>query len=382
DKSLTSLESTARLVKNWSLFNLTALVEYTDNFQSYSNDETLQKYPEITFTGLKQPILDSPIDFELESSYVYYYRTTGYSGHLFDANPEFSWSLGLGDYLEFTPTLGLRETIWESAYSGPYTGMIDKDSSRELYTLGATLSSEVHRVFEVDGEVVDKIRHGVIPELEYSYIPYVDQTKIPDFLSEIAETNTMTWSLTNVLIARLKDENGGISYNEFLRLKLSQSYDIREARKHRGSLTTQKRPFGSILAELNFDPFHYFSLEADAQFDVNSGEWEEMNSRFEVSDVRGDSLAAEYRYTQDSVEEVNFTLKGKATESLDLMYVLRKDLLCKRNIETTYGVNYHRQCWSILCSYSDSPDDREYMIIFSLYGFGKVGNLKSGLPEW
>jgi len=357
DKALTALTSTARLVKDWSLFNATALVEYTDNFQSWSNDDTLQKYPEITFTGIKQPLFNSPIDFELASSYGHYYRTTGYRGDVFDAYPIVSWPLSFGDYLEFTPSMGLRETTWESSYSGPIAGNQDKDGSRELYTVGATLSSEAHRIFDVGGKVVDKIRHGVRPEVTYSYIPYVYQDDKPKFLSEIAETNTVTYSLINTLIARLKDESGGVTYSEFLRLKLSQSYDIREARKHRGSPTTEKRPFGNVTAELDFDPFQYLSLDADAQFDVNSGEWKGINSRFDISDPRGDSLIAEYRYTQKSVEEINLTFKGKATDSLDLMYILRKDLLDKKTLEATYAVDYHRQCWSMALSYSDSPDD-------------------------
>ncbi|MBW2545016.1 MAG: LPS assembly protein LptD, partial [Deltaproteobacteria bacterium] len=381
DKALTALTSTARLVKDWSLFNATALVEYTDNFQKYSNDETLQKYPEITFTGVKQPLFNSPIDFELASSYGHYYRTTGYRGDVFDAYPIVSWPLSFGDYLEFTPSMGLRETTWESSYSGPIAGNQDKDGSRELYTVGATLSSEAHRIFDVGGKVVDKIRHGVRPEVTYSYIPYVYQDDKPKFLSEIAETNTVTYSLINTLIARLKDESGGVTYSEFLRLKLSQSYDIREARKHRGSPTTEKRPFGNVTAELDFDPFQYLSLDADAQFDVNSGEWKGINSRFDISDPRGDSLIAEYRYTQKSVEEINLTFKGKATDSLDLMYILRKDLLDKKTLEATYAVDYHRQCWSMALSYSDSPDDRRFMMIFSLYGLGKVGKVTGKRPD-
>ncbi len=382
DKSLTSLNSTARLVKDWSLFNATALVEYTDNFQSWSNDETLQKYPELTFTGIKQPVYNSPVDFELASSYGHYYRTTGYRGDVFDAYPVFSWPLSFGDYLECTPSLGFRETTWESSYSGPVAGQGDRDGSRELYTAGATLSSEIHRIFDVGGTVVDKIRQGIKPEITYSYIPYVYQGDRPDFLSEIAEGNTVTYSLINTLIARLKDEEGGVTYREFLRLKLSQAYDIREARKHRGSPTTEKRPFGNVTAELDFDPFRYFSLDADAQFNVNSGEWEGINSTFDISDPRGDSLTAEYRYTQNSVEEINLSFKGKATDSLDLMYILRKDELGSKTLEATYAVNYHRQCWSAEFSYSDSPDDRRFMVVFSLYGLGKVGKLTGGLPGW
>ncbi len=382
DKALASLNSTVRLVKNWSLFNATALMEYTDNFQSCSNDETLQRYPEVTFTAMKQPLLDSPLDFELESSYGYYYRTTGYRGHLLDAHPVFSLPLRLGDYLEFTPSLGLRETKWRSSYSGDAVGEEDKNGSREMYNISATLSSEVHRVFDVEGQVIDKIRHGISPELEYTYIPYVDQDDIPDFLNEIEETNSLTCSLTNILIARLKDGNGGVNYREFFRLKLSQTYDIREARKNLDGSSKARRPFGDIDAELGFAPFQYFSFDADAKFDVDSGEWKEVNSRFDISDQRGDSLAAEYRYTQDSLEEINFSLRGRATKALDLMYILRKDQLSNKTLEATYAVNYHKQCWSAELSYSDSPDDRRFMLVFSLYGLGKVGGLAGELPGW
>ncbi|MCD6486324.1 MAG: LPS-assembly protein LptD [Syntrophobacterales bacterium] len=379
--SLASLNSTVRLVKNWSLFNATALMEYTDNFQSCSNDETLQRYPHITFTGMKQPVLDSPLDFELESSYAYYYRATGYKGHFLDAHPVFTLPLRLGDYLEFTPSLGLRETKWESSYSGTAAGNDDKDGSREMYNIGATLSSEAHRVFDVGGQVVDKIHHGIRPELEYTYIPNVDQDDIPDFLSEIEETNNLTCSLTNILIARLKDVDGKVTYREFFKLKLSQTYDIGEARRNPDGSSKEERPFGDIDAELEFAPFQYFSLDADAQFDVNSGEWKKINSAFDISNPRGDSLTTEYRYTQNSVEEINLSFKGKATEFLDLMYILRKDQLGSKTLEATYAVNYHKQCWSAELSYSDSPDDKRLMLVFSLYGLGKVGGLAGELAD-
>ncbi len=382
DKSLTALTSSARLVKDWSLFNATALVEYTDNFQSYSNDETLQKYPEVTFTGVKQPILDSPFDFELTSSYGHYYRTTGYRGDVVDLYPIFSLPLSFSDYLEFTPSLGLRETTWDSSYRSSTTSADDKDGSRELYTAGATLSSEVHRIFNVGGEVVDRIRHGIRPEMTYSYIPYVYQDDRPDFLAAVAETNAVTYSLINTLIARLKDEEGGVSYREFLRFSLSQTYDIQEARRNTtGSSWTERRPFGNVTSELDFSPFQYLSFDADAQFNVNAGEWEGINSILDISDPRGDSLSAEYRYTQNSVEQVNLYLKAKATETLDLMYALRKDELGKKTLEATYALDYHRQCWSVEFSYTDSPDDRSFMVIFYLYGIGKVGRVTGKMPE-
>ncbi len=376
DKSLPSLASTVRLVKEWSLFNATALMEYTDNFRDYNNDETLQTYPEVTFTGIRQPLYGMPIDFELISSYGHYYRTEGYRGDVFDVYPVFSLPLGLGDYLNFIPSLGLRETRWSSSYSGPVGGNDDKDGSRELYTVGADMSSEVQRVFNIGGDVVDKIRHGIRPEVTYSYIPNVYQDDRPDFMDEIAEENRVTYSLVNTLIARLKGDDEGVAYREFLRLKLGQVYDINESRRDTIGSLQEKRPFGNLTSELNLNPFKYLSLDSDAEFNVNSGEWVEINSTLDVSDPRGDSFTAEYRYTQDSLEEFNFYFRGKATNFLDLIYVLRKNEFDNKTLETTYAIDYHQQCWGVELSYTDSPDDASVMVVFSLYGFGRTSGSK------
>jgi LPS-assembly protein len=371
DQSLASLDSTARLVKDWSLFNLTALVKYTDNFASYDNNLTLQKYPEITFTGIKQPILDTLLNFELDSSFNNYQRTSGDHGQLYDIHPTFSLPLNFGDYLDFTPSIGLRETFWNATEL--QAASREEHGGRELYNIGAALSTEVQRIFNIGGETVDKIRHGIKPELAYAYIPYVYQNDRPDFVEEIIETNNLTYSLTNSFMARLKGEDGAISYREFFFIKLSQTYDIREGRKHRGSSTTEKRPFGNVDMELKFDPFKYLTFEADTSFDVKSGEWEKTNYELGLIDWRGDSATVGYRYTQQSLEEISVSLKAKVTNSLDLFYILKRDELNNIYHETTYGLDYRRQCWSVKATYSDDDDDRVWMVVFSLYGLGKVG---------
>jgi LPS-assembly protein len=371
DKSLASLGSTARLVKEWNLFNLTALVQYTDNFQSYSNDTTLQKYPEVTFTGVTQPVFNSPVNFELESAYDYYYRAEGYKGHLLDVHPVFSLPLNYGNYFQFTPEIGLRETKWDSTHSDDTTG--GKRGSREMYDMGATLSMEVHRIFDIEGQTIEKIRHGIRPELTYTYIPYVYQEDLVDYADVVAEKNSLTYSLTNTFTARLKDENGNKSYREFLRIKLSQAYDIKEARRDPDSSTSEKRPFSPIDMEFEFVPFKYLSFDGDASFDVNDGEWKKLNYNLDISDWRGDSVKAEYSYTQSSSEAVNIYLKAKASKSLNLNYVLRRNKFDGKNLETTYGLEYHKQCWAVEMTYSDTSDDEAYMVVFSLYGLGKVG---------
>ncbi|MEA3471780.1 MAG: LPS assembly protein LptD [Thermodesulfobacteriota bacterium] len=371
DKSLTSLDSKARLVKDWDLFNLTTLVKYTDDFLSYSNEETLQKYPEITLTGIKQPLFDSPLYVKLESVYDYYYREKGERGHLLDLYPVVSLPLYFGDYFTFEPEVGFRETRWDAECKDD-SGE-GRHSSRAVYSAGAVLSTEVSRIFSAGPGNIEKVRHSVKPELTYTYIPYVDQEDIPDFTDAIPETNLLNFSVTNTLTAKLRDEEGKISYLEIFRLKLGQDYNISEARRDIEKPGDSRRPFGNITIEMDLNPFRYIALDSDAVIDVNAGEWKKLNGRLDISDERGDSLTSEYRYTQDSIEELNLSARAKVIETLDLLFGLRRNELYKKNLETKLGVDYHRQCWGVEVGYRDSDGDRSVMVIFSLYGLGRAG---------
>jgi LPS-assembly protein len=345
----------------------------------------LQKYPEIAFSAVKQPLFDSPVHFQMESYYDYYYRTTGYRGHYLDVYPAFSLPMQYGDYFELTPSIGFRETTWDSIYSEAdgETPREGKRGSREYYNLGATLSSEVHRIFAVGGKRVDKIRHSVRPEVTYSYIPYVYQGDLADFASAVSEENLVTYSLTNTMISRIKEENGAVGYREFLHVKLSQSYNIKEARRNLTGATTERRPFGNVLIEGTIDPCRYLTFDADAQYNSNAGEWAVTNYSLVASDWRGDSVTAEYRYTQRSVEEINLAVKAQLTEALAANYIFRRNELDNKYIETVYGIDYQSQCWSVEASYADSSDDRRYMVVFSLYGIGKVGKVsKKSVRTW
>jgi len=385
DKSLASLDSTARIVKDWRLYNLTVMGKYTDNLAALNNDSTLQSYPQVTFTGLKQPIFKSPVYFELASSYQYAYRVAGEKGHWSDVNPVFSLPWKFGDYLQVTPAAGLRGTVWEGR-----GGVQDKNGDRGLYTLGLNASSEVHRIFDVKLGSIDKVRHGIKPEITYSYIPYVKQDDMPDFVTSVPETNTITYALTNTVIAKMREkrqekqgekEKGRpatpvpekFTYLEFLRFKLSQTFDLREYRSSKAE--AERRPFSPVYLEFDLKPGKYLSYRTQATYDTNDGEWKTVNHDLTVNDDRGDSATLGYRYTQDTLQEINLNLKAKLTRTFDFKYIQRRNEFDHKDLEKTFILDYHTQCWGVEFSYSDLDNDRRYMAVFYLYGLGKVGGV-------
>jgi len=370
DKSLATLDSTARIVKDWSLYNLTVMGRYTDNLAGDNNDATLQSYPRADFTGVKQPLFRSPLFFELASSYQYAYRVTGEKGHATDVNPLFSLPWKFGDYLQVTPSAGLRGTAWEGR-----GGTEDKNGDRTLYTLGLNASSEAHRVFDVNLGSIDKIRHGIKPEVTYSYIPNVKQDNMPDFVSPVTETNAVTYALTNTVIARTKETKekkpDKFSYLEFLRFKISQTFDLLEYRSSKAE--AERRPFSPVSLEFDLSPVKYVRVRSQAAYDTNDGEWKTVNHDLTVTDERGDSATLGYRYTQDALQEINLNLKARVTKSFDFKYIQRRNEFDHKDLEKTFALDYRKQCWGVEFSYSDLDNDRRLMATFSLYGLGKGG---------
>ena len=372
DESLGALDSRVRLVKDWSLYNLTALIEYTDDLTNPSNGATVQKYPEITLTGVKQSLFDTPFNIDLSASYSGNYRTDGQKGNLVDLKPAISLPLDAGGYFRFTPEAEVRETFWERNDDIPASDS-DKRGQRSTYRLSANMTTSVFRDFTVSGKSIEKIRHEIKPELVYEYVPYFDQDDLPNFADRVDEKNAVTAALTNTLVAKLKGKDGAISYVEILRFKLAESFDIGEARKD-VSGADSKRPFGDIDMELDLiKPLKYFAFYVRNKLNVNSGRWEKTNYDLNISDARGNSASVNYRYTRDLLEEINLFLKAVLTKTLDVSYELKRNQFDGKSLRNTIGFNYHRQCWSIGLNYADDDNDQTFMLSFSLNGLGSVG---------
>ena len=386
NETLGSLESTARLVKNWSLYNLTVLGSYTENFAVPSNEATLQKYPEATLTGIKQPLLGTPVNFEFTTTYGYNYRDSGQKGHSYEIKPTLSVPVNLGGYGQLTPEFGVSEVLWRR--DDHETIPSEKQGERSAYRTALNLNTEISRVFNVGGETIEKIRHSIRPEINYIYVPYVNQKNLPDFIESMSEQHTLSYGLTNSVLIRSKEKDGKTHYRELLRCKLAQAYDFMESNRDGATPGSEHKDFGDILLEADFAPAQYLSLSARNQYNVNAATWSKANYDLILSDARGDAAVLGYRYTQNYIEEINLYLKAMLNKSLDLSYNHRRNQLIQKDFEKKLSVNYHKQCWNVEFSYAEklnttinqfgvSTDgdkyDRTYMVTLSLYGLGTIG---------
>ncbi len=385
NESLPSLESSARIYKGWNNFSLMARVNSTDDFSAVNNDRTLQQYPEIVFTGIKQPFLSTPLYYEWTGNYDYFYRGEGQKGHYVDVAPTISLPFNVSRFAKVTPQITLREVYWNRDDSQANSD--NKSGNRTVYNAGLSISSRISRVFAVKIQNLDKIKHEIKPEIFYSYIPEVNQDNLPDFIpwvnsfmanslsSNIGYTNALTeqnavaWALTNTLTARAKNKSGANSYIELLRFKLFQMYDINEAKKDMAGSNTERRPVSDLGIELDLKPHPYVAFAARNKYNPYVG-WKEMNYDLGLSDWRGDHLTLGYRYTLDYLEEINMLLKVNLIRGFSGNLGLRLDRFNDRTVENTVGVAYRTQCWGVGVDYTKTYDDERFMLKFSLAGLG------------
>lgn len=385
NESLPSLESSARVYKGWNNFSLMARISSTDDFSAVNNDRTLQQYPEIVFTGIKQQFLSTPLYYEFTGNYDYFYRGDGQKGHYLDMAPTISLPFNISRYAKITPQITLREIYWNR--DDQQANSDNKSGNRTVYNAGVSFSSRISRVFAVKIQNWDKIKHEIKPEIFYSYIPSVNQDNLPDFIpwvnsfmanslsSNIGYTNALTeqnavaWALTNTLTARAQGKSGSRSYIELLRFKLFQVYDINEAKKDMAGSTAERRPVSDLGIEFDLKPHPYVSFAARNKYNPYVG-WKEMNYDLGLNDWRGDNLTVGYRYTIDSLEEINMTLKINLTRGFSGNLILRRDQFNDRTVENTVGLAYRVQCWGVGVDYTKTYDDERIMLKFSLAGLG------------
>lgn len=373
--------------KNWDRFTLLARGVVYDDLTKGSNDETIQKLPQVSFNAYPQPLFNAPLIFDLDSSYTHFWREKGISAHRGDLLPRLSYPIRVFDVLKFKPDIGFRETLYRT-----YEDEINrykKWDSRSTFDAGLEASIEFYRVFE--GEKipflsnifkVDKWLHILEPEISYRYTPRIDQKDLPIFdeVDRIPYTNQISYGISQRIIGR--SSRNPSQNKEYIKLRIFQEYSIGDPFI---DLEGEKRSFSNIKGELWWDFSPYLYIRWDGEFNPYRTDFDIMNILFNLKDKRGDAFQAQYRFTKGNIKETNFSTRIKTIPPLYIFGSLKYNLLEKWRVENIYGAQYQAQCWTIAFTIEDknrSPDrtqkrEIKYQLYFNLLGIGSVGKRPS-----
>ena len=377
-------KSAISLNKSWQKFSLNGECRYNQNLDKSQNEFTLHKLPFVELSRSKQRIFNSPLLAELNSSYTNYRRNVGTTGHRLNIHPRLNLPLRLGNYLNFIPSVGFRETV----YIVDEGGTNNDFKSRERFGFRSELSTNFSRIFNIKGKRGRKFRHTIQPKVIYEYTFDRNPQTLPQFDEEDTVTgrNIIRYSITNYLIGKAVDDEDQVDYQEFLRLSLSQGYDINRM--------FLDRSFSDIVGELEFTPlYHNIIFDLDTSWSPYDNKFTSYNVRTHLLDKRGDSLNLDYRYENGSykikvhpgspidqgfrhtdgnnVKEFNADGILKISDTLSFLGGYRRSLTADRNVETRFGLSYKAPCWGMNLHYIDEYNDQRFILTFSLAGIGE-----------
>ena len=371
------------LNRTWTQYSFNGDLRWNDNVikrRQAVEDDTLQELPSLSLDGARQPLGNTAFYCGLDSSYTHFYRIKGTRGQRVDIYPRVYYPFNLFQALSVEPSVGVRQTAWHiDAYeSEPDHGRYDL--YRAIYDFQLDTSTEFYRIYDTPLSGIDRVKHSIVPEVLYQYTPEEDQSDYPEFdtIDRIERKNLITYGVTNTLTARSSGQSGNntgqFQYIEFLRFKLTQSFDID---KHNEG---DPEPFSYIEAELDLTPGRYVSLDSDAQWSVYDNEFESLNTALSVWNSRGDRLTADYRYTRENsdksqvgVQTLRLDGELQVTEKWRLRAAYEYNYFDDLEIEKLIGVSYQAFCWGVTADFSVQEDNQEFAVKFNLVGLEAIG---------
>ncbi len=485
------------LYRYWDHATFLAQGVYYQDFVQDS-DLTLQRLPQVEFFASDR-FLDRHLKLGLVSEFDDFVRKQGFDGPRIDINPRVEVPFRWREYVNGTLGLQGRETAYHlnntdlllpvTEAGGLQNVPIDlqqqnlsKNPSREIFQASGMLATEISRVFDVGGEHVQKLKHTIEPEVDYLYVPDVNQDDLPtyDFIDRINRRNLFTYGFTTRLLAKL-DRAAGLraqpatlgGRNEFIhggrplalrrreharwpgvdgksrrgwtqpdgyqpettdypgtetqegsalspqqvadkraeeraatsrvqewvRLQISQSYDIRDSLQASQTGTNTEVPtsssdhFSDIDTHLRITPRDYFSLITDSTMNAHDHHLTSASVGFLIRDPRERSsegilrsaqrasAGVSYRFISDgTLEEVDHSALVPLADTISTFYLFRYDALASKFLEKTGGFRLASQCqcWiaDVLVSNTINPEETLVRFQITLVGLGSIGRVR------
>ena len=389
DRTETVRRNQLNVNRTWAQYALNADIVWYDDViirKDHNPDPTLQMLPHLQFARSRQELGGSRLQLRVDSSYDYLWRDVGTKGHWADVHPRAYYPVTLFRWLDVDPSVGARQTLWQvEEYEGQGPGKEDHFDSQTLFDFAADLSTELSRVFHVKGKSSHKIRHAIRPQVVYEYAPVSEDEDYPYFEEgdTVADKHMVTYSVTNTFARKTAegplagigpDRHVGQSrFHDLCRIKLTQSYNIREARGHKDS--GRKRPFSDIEGEVEFSLSPYIDLDADVAWSPYESDFTSYNVLLALTNDQGDAAALDYRYTKGGTRTILAAVDVKISGPFSAYGELERDLREGQSVDAMVGLRYERQCWSLDLGFAHDGaiDSEECFVEISLHGLGKVG---------
>lgn len=333
---------------------------------------------------LDRPLGHTGLFFGLNSELVNFDRDTGTTGTRLDLYPNMYWSR-YSSWGFIKPSLGVRYTGYNLDLATTTPG----DDSPSRSTMIASLDA---------GLVFDRTTskgnlQTLEPRLFYLYVPYEDQSDLPDFdtgeftfgYSQLFNTNRFAGSdrqgdANQLSVAVTSNHIDGTTGRQLWSLSLGQIFYFEDRRVQLDNRPPAQKDISPFLGEFAWHLWSNFSVIAGVQWDWDNSNLDVGTMGFNYRGQKGERLRFEYRYRRDRVDQFDVRAFWPINERWRLLSRVNYSFADSDMLEVQGGIEYESCCWAIRTVYRRYLRNRdgEYRdsvyVELNLKGLTSVGN--------
>lgn len=308
--------------------------------------------PQITFSA--ERTMDSA-DVGLSAEYVDFRHPTLVNGRRLVLYPTVSYPLVAEPAFYLTPRIGLHSTYY-SLDGNNTDGLPDASRTLPIFSLDSGMTLE--RDANLGGS--DYVQ-TLEPRMFYVYIPYRDQSRLPNFDSALADfsfaqiftenrffgsdrigdANQVTLALTS----RLIDPDTGASR---LSMAVGQRFSTETPRVNLpGTAAGPSSTKSDILFGVSGQMTRAWSLDSVFQYSPTQSQSEKFNLAASYQPEIGKVLNLGYRFTRDSIRQVDVSAQWPLSSHWHGVGRWNYSLQDGQILEAMGGLEYNRDCWTV-----------------------------------
>jgi LPS-assembly protein len=333
-------------------------------------------------------------DFDLLGSYVSFDHPTLINGQRAVAYPSFSAPLQ-NAYAFVTPKIGVHVTHYAMG-SNNTAGL--QNTTRTL----PIFSAETGVIFEREMSARNlPFIQTLEPKAYYVYIPYKDQSQLPNFDSALQDINFATIFTENQFSGqdRINDANQltlGASSRfieagtgiERLRAAVAQRYYFQAQRVTVPGVAPRASDSNSsdVLAALSGYIAKNWAADVGWQYNTDLKQTQKFNVSGRYQPQQGKVLNLSYRETVDSVRQTDFSAQWPIDGRWTAVGRWNYSLLDNRLLEALAGAEYNDRCWALRIAahrFATTTSDvsTSIFIQLELNGVSRIGNSPVGVLQ-
>ena len=366
--NLQSSDSTINTLKTWQNYAATSYLRYSEDLYAANNRATLQTLPSLGVAAVRQAVSSMPLYFDLDGSVDNLYRESAPSGQRLYFFPRITLLPFRNSYVQTTLYAGAHIRGYATD-KRDNSSDIPARSDDLLPEAGARLSTSLTRIYDVNAPLLKKIRHEIIPEFSYSFVPEHNQQRLPfyDYTDRMIHQNMISLSVTNLIGGKFVSGDT-TEYRDISRIRLEARYSIAGEQRDLLTLVENHSPWSDLI----LDSETWLTKQVRVTFDARYNLYENLLSTavagVDVDDRMGNSIGAGYQMARNEVEYFEGRFSTKLIKPFTLSYTSRYSFDRSAFLEAVYAAEYRHKCWSVNLAVHQRPGNQSYTVNFNLAG--------------